>query len=65
MDPKDAAEYLNTLTDKQGVAVATVSDGWVFHFSREKLQQMVDAIDADGADKLVVFVKNSASLPAN
>lgn len=62
---KDIADYIATLTDNQGVAVVTVSDGWVFTFTREKLLKLVETIDESDSNKLVVFVKSSADLPTN
>lgn len=62
---KDIADYIATLTDNQGVVVVTVSDGWVFTFTREKLLKLVETIDESDSNKLVVFVKSSADLPTN
>jgi len=57
MDLEDNyAEYLTTLLKTQGVAVATVSDGWVFTFTKEKLQAVLNGTEEAN---IMIFVKNS------
>lgn len=50
------AEYLSALLKAQGVAVATVSDGWVFTFTKEKLQSVLNGTEEAN---IMIFVKNS------
>lgn len=65
MKPTSIAEYIATLTEKQGVAVASVSDGWVMVFTRSKLQSMLDTIDSSESDKLAIFIKSGAGVASN
>lgn len=57
---KDAVEYLKALTEANGVSVATVEDGWVFAFTKEKLQTLLEGL-AD-REKLTIFVKDSSKI---
>lgn len=57
---KDAVAYLKALTEANGVSVATVEDGWVFAFTKEKLQFLLKGL-AD-SEKLTIFVKDSRKI---
>lgn len=48
-------EHFLEVADKEGVAVATVSDGFVLMFKREHLQKLLDA--APNEKKVMIFVK--------
>lgn len=52
----DVGDYMKTLADMQGVAVSTVSDGWVMLFKNSKLKELLDASEASGY--ALVFVKS-------
>lgn len=54
---KDLLEYINSLTDNQVAAVATLDDGRVFTFNRGKLRDLLDKMEA--SEKFVIFVKSS------
>lgn len=54
----EAAEYLLTLAEKNGVATATVKDGHVLIFKRDYLKRM---LEADNADTFTIFVKRQVS----
>jgi hypothetical protein len=49
------AEYLSALIKTQGVAVVTVSDGWVFTFSKHKLISLLSG--KEDAENIMIFVK--------
>ena len=51
----DGVEFLYEVVDKTGVACATVSDGHVIVFQRQKLLQLLQ--QTEGKDKVVIFVK--------
>lgn len=51
-----AAEYLNTILKTQGVSVATVDDGWVFSFTKEKLVSLMEGLEE--REILTIFVKS-------
>jgi hypothetical protein len=57
---EDIGGYVNTLVDHNGVAVITVSDGWVLTFTRAHFEMMLEAFGE--SDKLAVFVKSSAKM---
>ena len=59
----DLGDYVNKLVDSQGVAVVTVKDGWVFTFTRERLEQLTKALGE--SDKVMVFVKSSEKTVKN
>lgn len=63
MSIDDVAAYIKELTDNQGVAVVTVKDGWVFTFTKERINQMMNALGNE--NYLTVFVKSSDTLPKN
>lgn len=56
----DPVEFLNAMADANGIAVSSVSDGHVFVFTKQRLQQMLEAC-AD-KDRLVVFVKKPTNV---
>jgi predicted TIM-barrel fold metal-dependent hydrolase len=61
MDPEKAVDYLDKLADTQGgVSVATLDDGWLFHFSAETLRSLLEKAEASG--KAVVFIQSSAKV---
>ena len=62
---EDGAEFLMELADKTGVAVSSVKDGHVLVFTKRHLEGILEAINASGQDKCVVFVKSPASGPRN
>lgn len=63
MNAKDAVEYLDALADaQQGVSIATVADGWVFHFTANSLRSLLKAAE-EGSGKALVFVQDSSKLP--
>lgn len=51
-----AAEYLNAILKTQGVSVATVDDGWVFSFTKEKLVSLMEGLEE--REILTIFVKS-------
>ena len=55
MEEDEAIDYLFTLLKTQGVACATVNDGHILLFKREKLQQLLD--QAAGKEELMIFIK--------
>jgi hypothetical protein len=57
---EDIGGYVDTLVDHNGVAVVTVSDGWVLTFTRAHFQKMLEAFGE--SDRLAVFVKSSAAM---
>jgi hypothetical protein len=57
---EDIGGYISTLVDHQGVAVVTVSDGWVLCFTRDHFEKMLKAFG--DSDKLAVFVQSSAKM---
>lgn len=59
------AEYINELTDSQGVSVVTVSDGWVFTFTRSMLETLIAEAEQADSTKVAVFVKSSADAVKN
>ena len=63
MDDNDLGSYVNELTNTQGVAVITVSDGWVLVFTKDMLKNLLK--QAKDSDKVMVQVKSSARLPKN
>lgn len=60
MKNEDIGDYVNTLVDHAGVAVVTVSDGWVLTFTRAHFEKMLKAFG--DSDRLAVFVKSSAAM---
>lgn len=58
-------EYISELTDSQGVSVVTVKDGWVFVFTKDFLQSLIDEAKGAESDKVSVFVKSSADAVKN
>lgn len=63
IDYDKAVEYVNEHTDKIGVTVVTASDGWVFSFSKEILQKLLN--DSEKSGKAVIFVQRSDLKPKN
>ena len=59
----DLGEFAKTLADKDGVAIMTVSDGWVFVFTETKLQELIET--SKGKGYALVFVKSTANQPKN
>lgn len=51
------AEYAIELAKHQGVSVASVSDGWIFSFTAETLQALLDKAKETGM--AIVFVKST------
>jgi hypothetical protein len=63
-NPEDnVGSYVSELVRHQGVAVVTVSDGWVFTFSKEKLKELVNSLE--NSERVTIFVKSSDGLPTN
>lgn len=60
MDPKDLAGFAEEMAKLQGVGVITVSDGWVMLFTKEKIEQMYEAVNDD--KYLLVQVKSSEKM---
>lgn len=56
-------EYLNTLLEHQGVAVAHVKDGWVIYFSKDKMSKLLE--DIGEADRFMIFVKSTETEAKN
>lgn len=54
-DTGAAADFLNELAEKNGVACATVDDGHVLIFKTETLERLLESSRKSG--KVVVFVK--------
>ena len=61
--PDDPKNIIDKVIDKP-VAVFSVSDGWVFKFSREVLQELVDASKESPTGDALVFVK-APKFPGN
>jgi len=57
MDPKASSlvDRLMESVKKDGVAVGTVSDGYIVVFDKDTLQQLVDM--NEDSEQLVIFVK--------
>lgn len=54
----NSAEYMVELADKTGVAVSSVSDGYVLIFTKSHIEGMLKTLNDNGSDRCVVFVKN-------
>lgn len=59
----DIAGYVKELVDAKGVAVVTVKDGWVFTFTKDHLNKMIENLG--DSEHLSVFVKSTAKLVKN
>lgn len=54
LGPEDLLE----IADKDGVAVSSVSDGFILVFTKRQLEMTLKAITDKGQEKCVIFVKN-------
>ena len=51
-------EDLFDMADREGVAVATVKDGYMLVFTRGHIERMLDMINKKGQDRCAVFVQH-------
>jgi hypothetical protein len=51
----DAIDYLRALVETQGVSVATVSDGWLFTFNKQKLLSLLNGLE--DSKHIMIMVK--------
>jgi hypothetical protein len=62
-DHQDAAELLDLQVQRNGVAVASVSDGTVFTFRKATLQALMDKNPT--SDQVVIFVQHRTAKDGN
>jgi hypothetical protein len=55
--------YIAQLLKQNGVSVVTVSDGWVFNFTKQKLLSLLESVAE--AEIITIFVKSSANTISN
>lgn len=58
----DKVAELMSRVNEDGVAVSKVSDGFVFVFTRKKLEEIVASLNDKKQDNCVIFVKSSELL---
>ncbi len=56
-DYNSLGEYVKKIADLQGIAVTTVSDGWVLLVTNQKLKELVEASSETGY--AMIFIKSS------
>lgn len=62
-DADEQALELIARAQRDGVAVASVTDGSIFILSRRKLEEMIQTIDESKDDKIIMFVKHEKLEP--
>lgn len=65
LDSTNLGEFINELSDQKGIVVMTVDDGHVFVITKETLQSLLVQAETNESNKVIVFVKSSASVPTN
>lgn len=61
-DDNDAIDHIEAGLAQNGVACVAVSDGEIFAFTRETVQNLLVKMDESKQDRIIVFVKSGQRL---